>query len=95
MQCITLKQGAECAFMTRKGCNFNGGRCHTVVDKCEGCSRTENYAEGTFCTVVPNPARKWNGGTCNFATHIERKVATQTQKLNPLKASKRAAASKA
>ena len=95
MQCVTLKNGVECAFMTRKGCSFNGGRCHAVVDNCQGCSRTENFPEGTFCSVAPQPAIKWTRGSCNFATHIERKVATQTQKLNPLKASKRAAASKA
>ena len=94
MQCITLKEGVECAFMTNKGCNFNGGRCHTVVDQCEGCSRTLTASEGIFCTVAPSPATKWARGKCNFATHMERKVAEQNQKLNPLKASKRAATGK-
>ncbi len=94
MQCITLKQGVECAFMTNKGCNFNGGRCHTVVDQCEGCSRILTASEGVFCAVAPAPATKWARGKCNFATHTERKVAEQNQKLNPLKASKRAAAGK-
>lgn len=94
MQCITLKKGVECAFMTNKGCNFNGGRCHSVVEKCEGCSRTLTGDEGTFCSVAPNPATKWARGNCNFATHLERKVAEQAAKLNPLKASKRAAGGK-
>lgn len=94
MQCVTLKQGVECAFMTRKGCSFNGGRCHPVVDKCQGCSRTVTSEEGSFCSVAPNPATKWTRGNCNMATHLERKVAEQTQKLNPLKASKRAASGK-
>ena len=92
MQCVTLKTGAECAFMTRKGCNFNGGHCHKVVDTCEGCSRAETFDSGIFCKVVPHPAVKWNTGSCNLATHIERKAAEKTQKINPLKASKRAAA---
>ena len=94
MQCVTMKKGTECAFMTRKGCNFNGGRCYPVVEQCQGCSRTQDYAEGTFCTVVPKPASKWNGRPCNFATHLERAVAQEKQKLNPLKASKRGAGQK-
>ncbi len=94
MQCVTLKKGVECAFMTRKGCNFNGGRCHSVVESCQGCSRAASFEEGTFCTVAPNPAVKWARGSCNFATHLERKAVEQAQKINPLKASKRAAASK-
>jgi hypothetical protein len=80
--------------MTKKGCNFNGGRCHPVVGTCEGCSRTVTSSEGTFCAVAPNPPTKWARGDCNFATHLERKTVEQAQKLNPLKASKRAAASK-
>jgi len=94
MQCMTLKVGVECAFMTSKGCNFNGGRCHTVVNQCEGCSRTVSSSDGTFCAIAPSPATKWARGTCNMATHLQRKVSEQAQKINPLKASKRAAASK-
>ncbi|MBD3398378.1 hypothetical protein GF413_04895 [Candidatus Micrarchaeota archaeon] len=94
MQCVTEKAGVECAFMTRKGCNFNGGQCHTVVEQCEGCSRTQTIGDKTFCTVAPEPAVKWITGPCNFATHIERSKAELAQKLNPLKASKRAAGKK-
>jgi hypothetical protein len=94
MQCITLKKGVECAFMTRKGCNFNGGRCHPVVESCEGCGKTLNSDEGTFCLVVPHPAKKWTTGACNFATHRKAAVVEEAQKLNPLKASKRAAGAK-
>jgi len=94
MQCVTLKNGVECAFMTRKGCNFNGGQCHAVVDSCQGCSRSIQFPEGTFCNVAPNPSVKWARGNCNMATHLERKPVEQAQKLNPLKASKRAAGGK-
>ena len=55
MQCITLKKGVECAFMTNKGCNFNGGRCHSVVEKCEGCSRTLTADEGHLLRCRPQP----------------------------------------
>ncbi len=94
MQCVSIKKGVECGFMTAKGCTFNGGRCHPIVDQCQGCSRTVTFDSGTFCTVAPDPSKKWNGRPCNFATHVERSKSTQTQKLNPLKASKRAAANK-
>ncbi len=95
MLCVTLKKGVPCAFMTTKGCTFNGGHCHPVVDPCEGCSRTLAVDSDTFCSVAPHPAQKWATGSCNFATHVSRQVNEQTQKLNPLKASKRAASGKA
>ncbi|MEW6532171.1 MAG: PxxKW family cysteine-rich protein [Thermodesulfobacteriota bacterium] len=95
MQCATFKQGIECAFMTNKGCTFNGGRCHTVVDSCNGCGKAQTFEQGIFCTVAPNPAAKWSRGNCNFATHASRSTAAQEEKmLNPLKASKRAASGK-
>lgn len=94
MQCATVKKGVECAFMARNGCTFAGGRCHTVVEACEGCGKTVVSEEGTFCLVAPNPAKKWATGPCNFATHHKVEVVEQTQKLNPLKASKRAAGKK-
>ena len=93
MQCATLKKGIECAFMSNKGCTFNGGRCHVVVEACEGCANTITLEEGTFCTKAPNPEAKWARGKCNFATHIKTaEEIPNDKKLNPLKASKRAAA---
>jgi hypothetical protein len=94
MLCVTIKKGVPCAFMTAKGCNFNGGQCHPIVDPCQGCSKTLEVDSSTFCAVAPNPAQKWAKGSCNFATHVSRQVAEQTQKINPLKASKRAASGK-
>jgi hypothetical protein len=80
--------------MTKKGCNFNGGRCLTIIDKCQGCNRTSSFEEEVYCLVAANPASKWNTGDCNFATHLEKKQVEEAQKINPLKASKRAAAAK-
>ncbi len=94
MQCATVRKGSECGFMTSRGCNFNGGKCLPVIDKCVGCSRTITIEEGVYCSVAPNPAAKWLRGSCNFATHLEKKATEEQQKINPLKASKRAAASK-
>ncbi len=95
MICQTVKAGAECAFMTPKGCGYNGGACHPVVEKCEGCQRIIERDSGRFCAVYPNPAVKWKTGICNMATHVKVELSKQQQeKINPLKASKRAAAKK-
>ena len=40
MHCESIKPGVDCTFMTKKGCSFNGGKCRTVVESCEGCDRT-------------------------------------------------------
>ena len=93
MQCSTVKKGLDCAFMTKKGCNFNGGRCHVVVEACSGCGKTTDFENEMFCTIAPNPEAKWARGKCNFATHIKNaEEIPSDKKLNPLKASKRAAA---
>jgi len=88
MVCSTMKAGAECAFMTKTGCGYNGGTCHQIVEQCEGCQRTVEFDAGKFCSSYPNPSIKWRASACNFATHT--KVEQQDrQKINPLKASKR------
>jgi hypothetical protein len=94
MQCDTIKKGKECSFMGKRGCSFNDGKCKPIVDSCSGCSKSEDLPDGTFCLVAPDPAAKWSRGSCNFASHVERKIVEQTQKINPLKASKRSAGSK-
>jgi hypothetical protein len=77
MHCATIKQGIECTFMTQKGCDFTGGACRPIVEKCEGCDRVREYADGRYCNQFPDPAAKWRLGVCNMATHIkvESKVA--------------------
>lgn len=89
MICETVKTGAECAFMTKSGCGYNGGFCHPVVEQCEGCQRTSEWSNGIYCTSYPNPAVKWRSSTCNFATHARAEQQGLQQKINPLKASKR------
>jgi hypothetical protein len=90
MICTTVKEGAECAFMTKKGCSFNGGSCHPIVEACVGCERAKQYPTGQYCVNFPDPAAKWRRGTCNMATHMKSEVKAQGF-VNPLKASKRAA----
>ncbi|MEJ2672848.1 MAG: PxxKW family cysteine-rich protein [Deltaproteobacteria bacterium] len=92
MHCVTLKPGVECAFMTKKGCSFNGGSCKPVVAECQGCDRILGSNGNSYCASFPDPASKWRRGTCNLATHVKAQTKGAAQKINPLKASKRKAA---
>jgi len=89
MVCTTVRPGYECAFMTKKGCQFNGGKCHTIVEQCEGCQRIVEYPTGKFCMNFLDPSAKWKNGMCNMGTHVKRNHVDDNHKLNPLKASKR------
>jgi len=91
MNCVTVKEGVECVFMSKKGCGYNGGTCHTVIDECTGCDRAKTFPSGVYCISVPDPKVKWRRGNCNLATHIKAEAKAAAPKLNPLKASKRAA----
>jgi hypothetical protein len=90
MICETIRKGSECAFMTAKGCGYNGGHCYEIVEACQGCSRAVQLSTGWYCTACPEPALKWKRGNCNLATHVTNTVVTAKAKVNPLKASKRA-----
>lgn len=89
MVCQTVKSGTECAFMTKKGCGFNGGSCHTIIEKCEGCGKVLDVQAGQYCRVYPEPTSKWLTGNCPTATHVKKEIKEAVQKINPLKASKR------
>jgi len=39
MVCTTVREGSECIFMSKRGCQFNGGSCQPIVDQCDGCER--------------------------------------------------------
>ncbi|MBW1903434.1 MAG: PxxKW family cysteine-rich protein [Deltaproteobacteria bacterium] len=89
MVCTTVKKDVECIFMTKKGCNFNGGTCHPVVEDCHGCSRASEFSSAWYCTACPEPSVKWKNGQCNLATHVAKETQSKKNKVNPLKASKR------
>ena len=72
------------AVKTAEGVVVNGFVVSPVIDKCEGCDRIREFEGENFCSS------KWSGGRCNFATHVKVQVAAAA-KVNPLKASKRAA----
>jgi len=88
MICTTVRNGKECPFMTQKGCSYNSGSCHEVVEDCEGCNRKVEVSGGWYCQSFPEPALKWKTGRCNMASHIAAAAAADA-KINPLKASKR------
>ncbi|MGD0276122.1 MAG: PxxKW family cysteine-rich protein [Syntrophales bacterium] len=90
MVCQTIKVGSDCPFMSKRGCNFNGGFCNVIVEQCEGCSKTVEYSTGKYCKVYPDPVVRWYSGKCPTATHVKVDIKENIQKLNPLKASKRA-----
>ena len=90
MICQTVKTGIECGFMTKKGCGFNGGSCHVIVEQCNGCGKVIDCATGKYCRVYPDPTAKWRTGKCPTATHLKIDAKETAQKVNPLKASKRA-----
>lgn len=94
MQCETLKRGVECIFMKKTGCSYNSGQCYPIVENCEGCARVVVFEAGRFCSSFPYPAQKWQKGSCSMSSHVKKAPAAAEQKINPLKASKRAAGKK-
>lgn len=80
----------EGAVQTADGVELNGVQILPVTEQCAGCDRIRAFAEQEFCSSYANPTRKWAAGRCNFATHVKA-ATTGNAKVNPLKASKRAA----
>lgn len=80
----------ENATKTADGVVVNGVVLSPIVEKCEGCERIREFEEQKFCSSYPVPERKWATGRCNFSTHVKA-AAAAAAKVNPLKASKRAA----
>lgn len=80
----------ENAAKTADGVMVNGFVVLPIIDKCEGCDRVRDFEDQKYCASYPTPERKWVGGRCNFSTHVKAAVAAAA-KVNPLKASKRAA----
>jgi hypothetical protein len=80
------------AVMTEQGLSLNGIVLQPIVEKCEGCERATEVESAKYCPTYAMPAKKWAHGVCNFATHVKATVDTTGKvKINPLKASKRAA----
>jgi hypothetical protein len=91
MVCSGAKQGCDCFFMAKNGCQFNGGSCYPIVEQCEGCQKAKDFPTGKYCLIFPDPNAKWRIGPCNMATHLKDATGKkETGKINPLKASKRA-----
>jgi len=72
-------------------CNFPDGFCSPVIDKCEGCKNVDVYDNITYCRAYMKPEAKWIDGRCPLCTVKIVIVQKDEKKLNPLKASKKAA----
>jgi len=70
---------------------YASGIFNPVIEKCDGCDRVVEVEAAKYCKTYSTPAAKWKLGICNFATHVKPEIVTSTVKVNPLKASKRAA----
>ena len=82
----------EGAVKTDAGLSYKGVILEPIVEKCEGCERSVEFEGGNYCPTYAQPSRKWATGVCNFATHVRAEVEKGGKvKINPLKASKRAA----
>ncbi len=80
------------ATMTAEGLLYKGFIVEPIVEKCDGCDRAVEFENAKYCPSYAQPSRKWSSGVCNFATHIRAEVSKDgAVKINPLKASKRAA----
>jgi len=62
-----------------------------IVEKCEGCERVVETESVKTCRAYANPGAKWRLGFCNYATHAKPEITVVKVRVNPLKASKRAA----
>jgi len=89
MVCTTIREGRACPFMATTGCSYKGGVCHEIIEKCNGCDRSKEYASGWYCTACPDPSLKWKNGQCNLTTNTISESNAKNSKINPLKASKR------
>jgi hypothetical protein len=92
MQCSIIKPGYECTFAVPHACGFGAPQetCYPIADKCEGCGHVQEWPTGKYCAIFAKPSTKWLLGNCNMSTHIKIEQAVE-KKVNPLKASKRAA----
>lgn len=80
------------AVMTAEGLSFKGVIMSPVVESCTGCERIAEFETASYCPTYAQPDKKWARGICNFATHVKATVDKEGKtKVNPLKASKRAA----
>lgn len=73
---------------------YTSGAFQPVIDKCDGCGHIVEANAQKFCQAYIVPSAKWRIGICNFATHVKPEIVTAKTRVNPLKASKRAAAGK-
>lgn len=73
---------------------ISSGLFSPIAEKCNGCDRIVEVNAVQYCKTYASPSAKWRLGICNFATHVKPEILTAKARVNPLKASKRAAMAK-
>lgn len=87
-----VQSGLDGATLTDNGVLYNGFILEPIIESCDGCERVTPFEGKKYCPSYAMPARKWTRGVCNFATHVRAETTSGGDvKVNPLKASKRAA----
>ena len=88
------------AVKTEQGVEVKGMLMQPVVEKCEGCDRVRTFEEQQFCGSYPNPVNSpfvekvevvRKGRVRRAKLFYLRERTGKAAKVNPLKASKRAA----
>ena len=46
------------SFNEENGVFYNGGKCYSMVENCEGFTRVMELEAGKFCVSFPFPAQK-------------------------------------
>lgn len=90
--CRTIRKDEQCAFAGKGGmCEYIGDKCYQIVEDCNDCNNIVIYNEKSYCKIYMSPDAKWySAECCPMCTTKEKKI-KEGQKINPLKASKRAA----
>ncbi len=71
--------------------NAKNIQCKPIVEDCTDCNNVVEVNGIKVCKIYPDPEMRWMVGSCPLATHVEHKWSETGKKINPLKASKRAA----
>ena len=82
----------EGATQVEGGIVFNGFNLEPVVEKCDGCGRSHEFEGAKYCSSYAQPVASWKHAACNLASNVKASLDKGGKvKINPLKASKRAA----
>lgn len=75
----------------RMGGKMRSVEFYPTIEKCDGCDNAGEVEGANYCAVYAKPEFMWKDDNCLNATHVKVEIVSAAeQKVNPLKASKRA-----